>query len=371
MTSVAPVGRKQQQHLSLKAPIRWGIVGCGDVCERKSGPAFFKSTNSSLVAVMRRNKEKAEKFAALHKIPKVYDSYEQVIRDDEVDAVYVATPPGVDRIRLARLVANANKPCLMEKPLARDYKEAQEIVQIFQNAGLPLYTAYYRQAMPKFVAAESALAKIGLVTSVSVVLSQPRHKDDKAHWHYDLATSGGGILLDIGSHMLDMVDHLLGPIQDCHGLATQTVSDQGWIEERPKLEDNIRGIWKHTLVDDKTGRAYQVLGSGMFDFSASGAAEDKIEIIGIEGRLSFSCFNNADPPKLTLADGSVQMLESKTPQYVHQPLVQAIVNELLQGGATENKNPVSSTGESAARTSRVLDQLLNGRSSWKDDYVSP
>jgi 1,5-anhydro-D-fructose reductase (1,5-anhydro-D-mannitol-forming) len=190
--------------------LRWGILGCGDVCEVKSGPAFYKCDNSALVAIMRRNKDKAVSFAERHNVDRVYSSgYKELIQDSQVDCIYVATPPGVDRISIARSIAEANKPCYMEKPLGRDFVEAQDIVDIFRDAGVPLYCAYYRRYMPKFVAAREGLSQIGQATSVSVVLSLPLHdpdKDkDKAHWHYDRSVSGGGMLLDMGCHMLDIV----------------------------------------------------------------------------------------------------------------------------------------------------------------------
>ncbi|HKJ89705.1 MAG TPA: Gfo/Idh/MocA family oxidoreductase, partial [Oceanipulchritudo sp.] len=77
--------------------IRWGIIGCGDVCEVKSGPAFQKVTGSSLVAVMRRDAAKAEDFALRHRVPRWYGEAEALVRDPEVDAVYIATPPGSHR----------------------------------------------------------------------------------------------------------------------------------------------------------------------------------------------------------------------------------------------------------------------------------
>ena len=73
--------------------VKWGIIGCGDVTEVKSGPAFNKVKNSSLVAVMRRDGEKARDYAHRHNVPKWYSDAEALINDPDVNAVYVATPP--------------------------------------------------------------------------------------------------------------------------------------------------------------------------------------------------------------------------------------------------------------------------------------
>merc|ERR1712048_931557 len=123
-------------------PIRWGIVGCGAVCERKSGPAFYKATGSELVAVSSRSMAKAEDYAKRHNVPRFYDDARSLINDPDVDAVYVATPPGSHK-ELALAVAKAGKPCLIEKPMARSFREAQLMVTEFERANLHLFVAYY------------------------------------------------------------------------------------------------------------------------------------------------------------------------------------------------------------------------------------
>src|SRR5689334_11228848 len=106
----------------MKNVIRWGIVGCGNVTEVKSGPGFAKAEGSALVAVMRRNGSLAQDYAKRHNVPRWYDNVEALIYDREVDAVYVATPPG-SHLEIAKQVAAAKKPCYMEKPMARSFAE--------------------------------------------------------------------------------------------------------------------------------------------------------------------------------------------------------------------------------------------------------
>ena len=130
--------------------IRWGIVGCGDVTEVKSGPALQKARGSSLVAVMRRNGEKAADYARRHGVPHWYDDAQALIDDPEVDAVYVATPPSSHKL-YTLLAAAAGKPVYVEKPMALDYGECQEMITACREAGVPLFVAYYRRALPRFV----------------------------------------------------------------------------------------------------------------------------------------------------------------------------------------------------------------------------
>src|ERR1041385_2373068 len=145
--------------------IRWGILGCGDVTEVKSGPGFQKAEGSQLVAVMRRNGEKAADYARRHEVPRWYDSADALIHDSEVDAVYIGTPPG-SHLEYALQVCAAGKPCYVEKPMARNHAECVKMVEAFEAAGLPLFVAYYRRGLPRFRKAKELVesGRIGQVT---------------------------------------------------------------------------------------------------------------------------------------------------------------------------------------------------------------
>ena len=105
--------------------IRWGIIGCGDVTEVKSGPGFQQARGSQLVAVMRRNGTLAQDYARRHGVPQWYDNADALINDADVDAVYIATPPSSHK-DYALAVARAGKPVYIEKPMAVNYGECQE-----------------------------------------------------------------------------------------------------------------------------------------------------------------------------------------------------------------------------------------------------
>ena len=377
--NTAEMTKIQTPMKSSSAPLRWGIIGCGDVCEIKSGPAFYKCENSSLVAVMRRDEKKAQDYAQRHNVEKFYSNIDDIINDDDVDCLYVATPPGGDRTLIASKIAHAGKPCYMEKPLARDHSESQEIVECFERLGIPLYVAFYRRYMPKFVAVKEEVLEcslLGDLTGVSVTLSWPRHREEKKHWHYKKEISGGGLLLDVGCHMLDIVDHLVGPILDCQGIAIQSVKEQGWIPSNGKVEDNVRGFWKHKIGQNKV-----IGGNCSFNFCSGGQSQDEVKIIGTKGTVIFSCFNS-EPAKVVLeGEREIIILGAPHPDHVHQPLVQMIVNELLTTRSTSDDGKLWSkylppesdrctcTGVAGSRTSKVMDQLLNNRQSWKEDYV--
>ncbi|KAK1742799.1 Gfo/Idh/MocA family oxidoreductase [Skeletonema marinoi] len=346
--------------------VSWGIVGCGAVCEVKSGPAFYNCVGSKLEAVMSRDFSKAQDFALRHSVDKAYTSVSDLVNDASVDAVYVATPPGGDRVRIASLVATAKKPCYMEKPLGRDGKEAKEISDAFEKANVPLYVAYYRRCMPKFVMAKKALdeKKIGNITGVTVTLHQSRHRQNKTHWRYNKEVSGGGLFMDIGCHMLDLVEFMIGPILNPIGRAYKTVDDQS-------VEDNVRGCWEHICPFNGS----RLGGSCVFNFSSGGEMRDEIEITGTDGRMLISCFDTK-PAELRIGADEIIKLEEEHPSTVQQPMIQLVTQELFtRKECNVNMQPSDldpniylCSGESAVRTSVVVDQLL-GREKWSDDYI--
>ena len=315
--------------------IRWGIIGCGDVCEVKSGPGLQKAEGSRLVAVMRRDPAKAADYARRHSVPGWYSDADELIADAEVDAVYIATPPGSHE-ELARKVAAARKPCYVEKPMARNHAECVRMIEAFRAAGVPLFVAYYRRSLPRFVKAKQLIdeGRIGRVTGLvyrHTRLFRPFQGDE---WRLDPAVAGGGLLLDLGSHALDLFDFLLGPLTDVKGSAARFA--EGVVEDVVVM--NFR-------------TASGALGSASWNFAAA-SRNDVIEIDGTNARLVMPCFGD-DPLRLETPPGKVEQFALPHPPHIQQPLIQTIVNQLLgRGGACP------STGESAARTSKVMDDVL-------------
>src|SRR5258706_5674235 len=141
--------------------IRWGIVGCGDVTECKSGPAFGKARNSALVAVMRRDGAKAADYAKRHNVARWYDDGAKLIADPDVDAVYVATPPDTHEF-YALMAAEAGKPGYVEKPMARSYDDCRRVVGGWPRAGVELFLAYYPARLPRVLEVQGLLESMAV-----------------------------------------------------------------------------------------------------------------------------------------------------------------------------------------------------------------
>ncbi len=207
--------------------VRWGIIGCGDVTEVKSGPGFQKAEGSQLVAVMRRNGALAADYAQRHGVPKWYDDADALIADSEVDAIYIATPPSTHKDYVLRCAA-AGKPVLVEKPMAMNHAECLAMNAACQAASVPLFVAYYRRALPRYLKIKSLVdsGAIGEVRMVSTRFHRPPLEKDinpdsapEQFWRIDPALAGGGHFVDMAGHALDFLDYVLGPITQASGFA--------------------------------------------------------------------------------------------------------------------------------------------------------
>ena len=204
--------------------INWGIIGCGNVTELKSGPAFNKVEHSHLVAVMRRNADLAKDYALRHNVPKYYSDADLLINDADINAVYVATPPDT-HASYAIAAMKAGKAVYVEKPMARTYAECQEMIRVSEETGMPLFVAYYRRSLPAFLKVKSLIEDgvIGKPLSVNIRLlksaSNNDQKEELQSWHVNPNIAGGGYFYDLASHQLDYLDFILGPIKDAKGIA--------------------------------------------------------------------------------------------------------------------------------------------------------
>jgi predicted dehydrogenase len=321
--------------------VRWGIIGVGQVCEVKSAPAMQTVPHSQLVAVMRRNQEKARDYAARHGIPKWYGVAEALIADPAVNAIYIATPPDT-HAHYTLLAAAAGKPVYVEKPMARNHAECQQMIKACKAADVPLFVAYYRRALPHFSKIKEVIGKglIGEVRSVHIQLNQSlvpalvgRREDN---WRVDPKIAGGGYFYDLASHQLDYLDFLFGPVISAKG-------HHGRQAKQYEAEDMVAGSFFF-----ENG----VIGTGNWCFtSAQVGAMDRTEIFGSKGRIRYETFGQG-AFELETEKGGFQKFRFELPTHIQFNLIKSIVEELRGEGICP------STGISAARTNWVLEQMM-------------
>lgn len=320
--------------------VRWGIIGCGNVTEVKSGPAFNLVNNSTLVAVMRRNGRMAQDYAKRHNVPKWYSDAQRLINDPEVNAVYIATPPD-SHAEYAIKSMEAGKPVYVEKPMARNHQECKVMLEVSKKTGIPLFVAYYRRTLPGFLKTKEWIdaGRIGYVRFVNLRLYNSYMpgdlNPDDLQWRVIPEIAGGGHFFDLASHQLDYLDFVFGPISRVISM----VVNQG---KKYPAEDIVLASFEF-----ESG----VMATGTWCFTVSGVAEeDTIEIIGSDGKITFSTFG-VIPVRLTTSDGE-EIFEYENPNNIQYYLIESIVNELLGRGTCP------STGISAARSSKIMDEVV-------------
>ena len=335
--------------------IRWGFIGCGSVTEKKSGPAFNKVDGSEIVAVMRRDKEKAMDYAARHDIKKWYDNANDLINDNDVNAVYIATPPG-SHYEYAIAAIKAGKPVYIEKPMAASYEECVEINKVSEETGVPCFVAYYRRTLPYFLKVKQLIddGKLGDISTVQISFAIPPYATDynrnNLPWRVNKEIAGAGYFYDLASHQLDLLDFIFGEIEDVYGFTHNTA---GLYD----VEDTVSTTFRF-----KNG----VVGSGSWTFVAPKDTRlDQITIVGTKGKLTFSTFNFSPIELETSNDKQEFLLEN--PENIQFYLIQSIVNYLNEKGETpvsieetsvsKEKLPVS-TGATAIRTNYIMDKIL-------------
>jgi predicted dehydrogenase len=321
--------------------IKWGFIGCGAVTEKKSGPAFRKAEGSDVVAVMRRDAVKAEDYARRHKIARWYDNAHDLINDPEVNAVYVATPPG-SHAEYAIASMRAGKPVYIEKPMAASYEECIQINRVSEETGVPCFVAYYRRTLPYFNRVKQIIddGLLGDISTVQIQFAIPPYATDfdieNLPWRVNKELAGAGYFYDLASHQLDLLDYLLGRIKEVQG-----------------FKNNIAGLYD---VEDTVTASFRfeagVLGSGSWSFIApKDTRSDLIFFTGTKGKLTCSTFNFS-PILLETSEGVQEFIE-ENPENIQFYLIQSIVNFLNGKG----KLPVS-TGITAQRANYIMDKIL-------------
>ena len=324
--------------------IKWGFIGCGEVTEKKSGPAFNEVPGSQVVAVMSRSEKKARSYAERHHIRKWYTDAQELIDDPDVNAVYIATPPS-SHATFAIMAMRAGKPCYIEKPLAASYNDCIRINRISEQTGVPCFVAYYRRYLPYFQKVKEIIESgtIGNVVNVQVRFSVPPRDLDfqsgkEMPWRLQPDIAGGGYFYDLAPHQIDLLQNLFGVITRAHGYPANRA-------HLYQAEDTLSACFFF-----ESG----IPGSGSWCFVGhESAKEDCIEVIGEKGSLSFSVFTY-QPIEVITSEGK-NLITVPNPPYVQLPLIKSVIQHLQGIGKCD------CTSVSATAVNWVLDRVL-----WKN-----
>ena len=324
--------------------INWGFIGCGEVTEKKSGPAFNEVEGSQVVAVMSRSENKARSYAERHHVRKWYKDASELIEDPDVNAIYIATPPS-SHATFAIMAMRAGKPCYIEKPLAASYNDCIRINRISEQTGVPCFVAYYRRYLPYFQKVKEIIESgtIGNVVNVQVRFSVPPRDLDfqsgkEMPWRLQPDIAGGGYFYDLAPHQIDLLQNLFGVITRAHGYPANRA-------HLYQAEDTLSACFFF-----ESG----IPGSGSWCFVGhESAKEDCIEVIGEKGSLSFSVFTY-QPIEVITSVGK-NLITVPNPPYVQLPLIKSVIQHLQGIGKCD------CTSVSATAVNWVLDRVL-----WKN-----
>ena len=324
--------------------INWGFIGCGEVTEKKSGPAFNEVEGSQVVAVMSRSENKARSYAERHHVRKWYKDASELIEDPYVNAIYIATPPS-SHATFAIMAMRAGKPCYIEKPLAASYNDCIRINRISEQTGVPCFVAYYRRYLPYFQKVKEIIESgtIGNVVNVQVRFSVPPRDLDfqsgkEMPWRLQPDIAGGGYFYDLAPHQIDLLQNLFGVITRAHGYPANRA-------HLYQAEDTLSACFFF-----ESG----IPGSGSWCFVGhESAKEDCIEVIGEKGSLSFSVFTY-QPIEVITSEGK-NLITVPNPPYVQLPLIKSVIQHLQGIGKCD------CTSVSATAVNWVLDRVL-----WKN-----
>jgi predicted dehydrogenase len=292
--------------------IKWGIIGCGDVTELKSGQAYNKIADSSLVAVMRRDAEKAADYARRHNVGKWYSDAELLLNDPEVNAVSIATPPS-SHLEYAKRAIAKGLNVYVEKPVTRNAAEAEAMAEAVREGNSKLVVAHYRRALPMFLHVKNLLdsGAIGDVRSAQIRMWQHREPTVPTYpgtnWRLDPEVSGGGYFHDLAPHQLDLMLYFFGEPEHFTGYSLNQANTS-------PADDHVCGliVFKNKVV---------VNGSWSFNV-AEGETIDACEIVGTKGKITFPFFGKF----VTLrTEAGEETIDFTHPMHIQQPMIEKIV----------------------------------------------
>lgn len=303
--------------------IRWGIIGCGDVAEVKSGPAFNRIENSELIGVMRRNRAKVEDFAKRHNVPYWTDNADDLLNHKDINSIYVATPPST-HLRYALKALSLDKNVYLEKPMTLTSVEAEMIGEAVKQSKGKLSVAHYRRKLPAFVKVKELIDanSIGEILVVDIQILQPKKSkivaQSEENWRLDPKVSGGGLFYDLAPHQIDLMYHYFGTFKSIAGFSTSVTNEM--------IEDTVNGI-----IEFNNGVQFR----GVWNFNGSEVNnKEECIIYGTNGNINFSFYGECVVLKTKTRN---DVLKFSNPKHIQEPMIASVVS-YFNG---ESENPCS------------------------------
>jgi predicted dehydrogenase len=315
--------------------IRWGLIGCGDISERRIAPALSDLTMCDLVAINRARFELAEAFAKKFGAGKWYATWQELIRDDEIDAVYIAVPVFL-HAEISIAAAEHGKHVLCEKPMAMNVNECDRMIEACRANGVRLGVAYYRYFYPLFnrirqIMQSGEIGKPVLIQVNAFENFNPKPGEPR-YWLMQKDKAGGGPMFDFGCHRIEVLLHLFGPVSDVEG-----------------FRDNVLF---HREVEDTAVAFFRFQSGSLSVLTVSLASmerRDTLDIFGSEGSIHVPVMNAGS---MTVKTRVGERTETHPPhKNIHQPLIEDFNLALIEG-----REPVVN-GKIGREVNRILAEI--------------
>ncbi|OGU48384.1 MAG: hypothetical protein A2080_12340 [Ignavibacteria bacterium GWC2_36_12] len=298
--------------------LRWGLIGCGDISKKRIAPALKTLEQCELLAVARANHALAESFAKEFGANRWYKSWQDLIADEEIDAVYIATPVYLHAEQTIA-AAKAGKHVLCEKPMALDAKDCESMIETCKKNNVILGVAYYRHFYPVIKRAKEIIlsGEIGEPTVVEIQAFEwyDRKPGEPRYWLLEKEKSGGGPMMDFGCHRIEVLQHLFGNVKE---MQSQLFN----VHFKREVEDTA---YVSLLFENHTHAIIRVT-------HAAYEAQDTLDIFGTKGSIHIPVLNGGT--MIVKTEKSERTEHHPPHQNVHQPLIEDFTNAVL-----ENRNP--------------------------------
>ena len=293
--------------------LRWGLIGCGDISTKRVAPALRDLPNCDLVAVARARVDLARSFAEQFGARKWRPDWEALALDQEIDAVYIATPVHLHAAQTIA-AAEAGKHVLCEKPMALNVEECERMIAACRAHHVKLGVAYYRHFYPAIARVKEVIRSGEIGQPVVAQLNAfERFNPDPGHarhWLVEKAKAGGGPMFDFGCHRIEVLLNIFGPITRTTGSTANVLFDRD-VEDTAvalfEFEGGMRGVLTVT--------------------HAACEPQDTVGIFGSEGSIHIPVLNQG---VMRIKTAASERAETHPPHpNLHQPLIDDFTQAVL------------------------------------------
>lgn len=295
--------------------LRWGLIGAGDIARKRVAPALRDLSNCEFVSVSRSRSELAEEFANEFGARKWFADWRELISDDEIDAVYIATPVYLHAEQTVA-AAEARKHVLCEKPMALDPSECDSMIAACRSNRVNLGIAYYRRFYPAIqrvneIIASGEIGKVSIAQINAFEYFDPPSEHPR-HWFIEKNKSGGGPMMDFGCHRLEIFANLFGEATHIESL----------------VSNNALG----RAVEDTAVASIKFEGGACATLTVTHAAiepQDTFDIYGTKGSIRIPTLNSGE---MIIKVGGEERREQHPPAAnIHAPLIEDFAESVLTG----------------------------------------